>query len=165
MWQGFGLASYLFFAKLPEISSSILIYLAPILYNKLEQQNDSFSLLRLFSSRLFLIINLLIILLFLFAFQFFYNGNKAKGILYLLPFLIQGLMILPINLITFLRFRSTRIREHKLQTALAIFPGLVVAALAIKIGSPLLLSLSVPVQLAVFLFIYQFTYAKNEVQG
>lgn len=155
------LTSYLFLAKLPEISGAFLAYLSPILYKRFENNIVYFSLRRILEDWFFWLINAGIILAFLVVYLFFDTNQAEDRWIFYLPFLFHCLLVLPANMTTYMRFKSVSLGQNNFQSMLAIVAGVLVVIIAIRMESPFLFALSMPVQLLMFIALYQISIIKK----
>jgi hypothetical protein len=154
---------YLFLAKFTEVATGVIVSLAPILYRKLGDQTEA-SLKKLFANKYFLLISCCIcidqILVSLFLFK---PPNRNNDILLFLPFLLSSLLILPANLITYNLLKKAAVQKINRLNFISCFIGLCVFGLVLISNNIYIFSLIVPIQLLVYVILFQLLNYKNNL--
>jgi hypothetical protein len=154
---------YLFLAKFTEVATGVIVGLAPILYRKLGDQTGA-SFKKLFASKYFLLLSggiciwQVTVSLFLFK-----PGNMHSDILLFLPFLLSSLLVLPANLVTYSLLKMAAVQKINRLNLGSCAIGLTVFCFVLLTNNIYIFSLIVPIQLLVYIILFQLLYYKNSV--
>ncbi len=156
----FSVTQYLFLAKFPDLSSGIIVGLAPILYKKLGD-HSRFSIRDLLRDKNFRGISLTLFLAQIVAYTFFLKLKQpGHGILIYFPFLLSTLLILPANLITYVLLKSNDVKKINMLNLVAILAGLLIVGTALVSGLTLLYCFTIPGILLTYILLYHYRFAK-----
>ena len=153
---------YLFLAKFPEVTSGVIVSLAPILYKRLGDQTEA-SLKKLFKDPLFLLISIgicisqIIVCLFIFK-----SHDTSNSLLLLLPFVLSSLLILPANLVTYILLKNAKVYKINILNGISVIIGVILAGISLLSNNIYIFCMVVPVQLLIYIILFQFLYYKDE---
>ncbi|UAY52242.1 hypothetical protein [Ferruginibacter albus] len=153
---------YLFLAKFPEVASGVIVSLAPILYRKLGDETNA-SIGNLLKHKLFIVLSAgIIICQLLISFYIFKQKDITNDWLLFIPFVISSLLILPVNLVTYVLFKEGIISKINLLNLMSCVIGVGFFLLSFLFKSIYIFSLIVPVQLLVYVVLFQVLKLTNK---
>lgn len=145
--------NYLFLAKFPEVTSGIIVALAPIVYKKLGDKK-MFSIKTVFSSRLLLIIAGLTFVTQIAIYALFLHPENFLSLFIYLPFTLITILILPANLVTYVLLKRSDIRRINYFNIVSCVIGVVIVTVALLLKNVLVFCYAVPAILFSYIFLF-----------
>lgn len=146
-------SDYLFYTKFIELFSGITTSLSPMISGIRPEKNPIHQLIK---NKIYALVITLAMVIQVVATVILLKSPDKVHLLMLIPFVLATMLIVPVTLINFEYYRTNNIKQANISNAISLMMGIVLFGLSLLIKSALLFSFIVPVQLLMFVVMYDF---------